>query len=412
MQQKVLITLMLILAAAVGEKAAMGFERRIGARPMGMGDAFVAIADDINAINYNPAGLAFTEKMAGSLEYANLYPGLDDGLIQENHLVYTQRLEAIGGIGLAWNNRSVFGTYHENEFLLGYARGLDSIPLWAGAAAKLYYLAYTDSDSRSMNDYFAKESGVVQFGLDMGFLYQIIAEKETLPGINAGLMIQNLTESDMGIKAQSREPIETRLGGSIFYQEWDADVDLVYSDSEFQAHAGVEKWWEGKTWGARLGVIGGQGTGLTWTAGGSYTFALTNMSIRVNYAFNYSFGGIQETGGVHRLSLDIYPANVIPGGTGKTQSQPQAEKERKVERVRNYVLKQIQLYFSLQNKIAAMQAKTTNPGLEAAKIKLHEAVGKLVWEQDIIGFIQNIRTAEEEINKLENDFRNHIRLQQ
>jgi hypothetical protein len=42
------------------------------ARPMGMGGAFTAVADDINAVYYNPAGLAFKEKQGNLFSYAKI----------------------------------------------------------------------------------------------------------------------------------------------------------------------------------------------------------------------------------------------------------------------------------------------------------------------------------------------------
>ena len=35
-----------------------GLKSGLGARPLGMGGAFTAVSDDINAIYYNPAGLS------------------------------------------------------------------------------------------------------------------------------------------------------------------------------------------------------------------------------------------------------------------------------------------------------------------------------------------------------------------
>ncbi len=44
-----------------------------GARPVGMGDAFVAVADDINAIYWNPAGLSHLDRPAVVYNYADWY---------------------------------------------------------------------------------------------------------------------------------------------------------------------------------------------------------------------------------------------------------------------------------------------------------------------------------------------------
>ncbi len=288
---------------------AQAVERRIGARPMGMGDAFLALADDMNTLNYNPAGLALEKNIEISMEYANLYPGLDDGVIQENHLVYTQTLYDSGGFGLGWNNRSVAGVYMENEFILGYAlRPGAQWPLWLGLTAKLFYLNYTDSQTRAQNSYFADGFDKFQIGFDVGGLCEIIPVTKSLPGIRAGFSFLNLNQPDLGLYAESRQPLEFRFGGSVVGGEWGSALDLVYSDSHFQVHAGAEKWFLNRQWGVRAGIIAGEGTGPTGTMGGSYTLDLESLKIRMNYAFNYSWGGIKETAGIQRLSLDfLYP---------------------------------------------------------------------------------------------------------
>ena len=55
----------------------MIFEIGMGARALGMGGAFVAVADDANAIYYNPAGLAYMEgRNITSLYSSLLAPGI------------------------------------------------------------------------------------------------------------------------------------------------------------------------------------------------------------------------------------------------------------------------------------------------------------------------------------------------
>ena len=58
--------------ASVGETTADFLITASGARPQGMGGAFAAFYDDINALYYNPAGLAFLTQGELSLMYSNL----------------------------------------------------------------------------------------------------------------------------------------------------------------------------------------------------------------------------------------------------------------------------------------------------------------------------------------------------
>jgi long-subunit fatty acid transport protein len=54
------------LAHAAGTTGANGIKLSAGARPEGMGGAFVGVADDISAIFWNPAGLSMLGSQEGS----------------------------------------------------------------------------------------------------------------------------------------------------------------------------------------------------------------------------------------------------------------------------------------------------------------------------------------------------------
>lgn len=76
-----------------------------GARVMGMGDAFVALADDVNASYYNPAGLTQLKRIEIQVMYAGYYLGLSDG-ISDALIGYGQKLkEEMGAFGLNYLQR-------------------------------------------------------------------------------------------------------------------------------------------------------------------------------------------------------------------------------------------------------------------------------------------------------------------
>jgi len=74
MKQKTLILLLGLSLCVIGEGFAGGWDNSlIGARPAGMAAAFVGLADDANAIFYNPAGLIFTTVDGGLIVCAKRY---------------------------------------------------------------------------------------------------------------------------------------------------------------------------------------------------------------------------------------------------------------------------------------------------------------------------------------------------
>ena len=57
----------------------------LGIRPLGMGNAFVAVCDDRNALHYNPAGLANIERW--SISGLGMYGGVDDEFFEVVHFI-------------------------------------------------------------------------------------------------------------------------------------------------------------------------------------------------------------------------------------------------------------------------------------------------------------------------------------
>ena len=58
-----------LICLAAGTSGAIILKQTSGARPLGMGEAFVALANDVNALNFNPAGLAHIRNHEISVMY-------------------------------------------------------------------------------------------------------------------------------------------------------------------------------------------------------------------------------------------------------------------------------------------------------------------------------------------------------
>lgn len=90
-----------------GSHAAEFLSHGVGARAIGMGSAFVAIADDSTATYWNPAGLTNIEKNSFSTMYSDTFRSGDGsffskGLVNYNFVNYVHQIEDIGSIGLSW----------------------------------------------------------------------------------------------------------------------------------------------------------------------------------------------------------------------------------------------------------------------------------------------------------------------
>jgi hypothetical protein len=73
-----------LVLPAVARSAPAG-PHLLGIRPLGMGNAFVAVCDDRNALHYNPAGLANIERW--SISGLGMYGGVDDEFFEVVHFI-------------------------------------------------------------------------------------------------------------------------------------------------------------------------------------------------------------------------------------------------------------------------------------------------------------------------------------
>lgn len=83
---------------AVSEAAVLFLMISPGARASGMGEAFVAIADDATAIYWNPAGLAWQYGREVTIMHANWLPQFA-GDMYYDFIAYRQDIEGVGTIG-------------------------------------------------------------------------------------------------------------------------------------------------------------------------------------------------------------------------------------------------------------------------------------------------------------------------
>ena len=92
-----------------------------GARPMGMGGAYVALAQDAQAVLWNPAGLTAVPAKEVSLMYAHQM-----ALIPYIFASYSQSFWETQGIGAAviYSGDEVLS---ESTILVGYAHSLDRV---------------------------------------------------------------------------------------------------------------------------------------------------------------------------------------------------------------------------------------------------------------------------------------------
>ena len=135
-----------------------------GARPVGMGGAFTAIADDANAPLYNPSGLVQVQWNEVSAMYAQLFTGVDlyagqnTTTLAQGYLSYVLKpIHNIGSFGVSWASFDTTSLYREDTLTLTYAKNVgDFVPVLdnsLSAGVNLKYLRRGITlDSYTTND--------------------------------------------------------------------------------------------------------------------------------------------------------------------------------------------------------------------------------------------------------------------
>jgi len=163
-----------------------------GARPAGLGNAYVGLANDVNSIVWNPAGISSVKKMETSFTYTKLL-----GLVDYNFLAFSLPLSDDQGAGAALI-ASGDAALREYTLNLGYSRKFMLDNLYIGFGLKFRYASF-GNNSLSASDYILFEQdeisdgllnqvkgSAVGFGIDFGILYHVNDK------IKVGLMFRDI----------------------------------------------------------------------------------------------------------------------------------------------------------------------------------------------------------------------------
>ncbi len=275
--KQLLISMILVLNAAM--LLAVFDDYQPSARARGMGNAYTAVADDINSIFYNPAGLALT-------------PGeINIGGANLQSRAFTQFKSAAGGYALPQKYGTValgmrmmdvdfedVNLMSEQIWSIGHGFALlrdihSSIQF--GYSGNLYRLRFDDTDTESA------------FGVDIGVL--AILHRRT----RFGFSVTNVNHPKMGDVNQHDLPRKLALGISyIPYEDVVTSVEVkkdFAQQTEFMA--GVE-YRIFDPFSIRMGV---HQNPASWSAGAS--FYLSGISI------DYSFSSHAVLDGTHYLNV-------------------------------------------------------------------------------------------------------------
>ena len=245
-----------VSASVLGQGQAGAFLRYgVGGRALGMGRAFVAVADDASGVYWNPAGIVGAKRFEVTSMYSNLYydsqfaqfgfvvPRPGDGIQDKvaRFLVGPACAFGFGWVGLStagYEQRSETGVFlgdfgiSENAFLLAWAR--EEVWTWGILRYGLNF-KFVNQNFSGLEPNPALGYGRVNRdwsgGMDVGFtfqpihapLFRIVSLRYLLP-LRLGLVLQNVVQPSWRALGRHRDafPLAIRWGMSyrLILRDW------------------------------------------------------------------------------------------------------------------------------------------------------------------------------------------------
>jgi len=272
MKQLICLLLAVVLCGSTAMAALDLSEIGVGARPLSLGKAYFALADDASAIFTNPAGLSRNKSlnlvsmggaMLGDVNYILLGAAENSplgkfGVGYVNASVGSIPLMQLVGSGPSQEAQQYGATDYTSSLIVfsygsklsRFLRGGAGGNVALGASLKLFAQGFTGGGS-TMQD--ATGSGM---DADLGMLWDVN------PWLNFGLTMQNFLPESFGGKFSWQKnavteaiPMVTHLGGRLNMfgpngarANWDQKLDLLFDLEKSSQnrptayHAGVEYW--------------------------------------------------------------------------------------------------------------------------------------------------------------------------
>ena len=262
----------------------------VGARPMAMGETFVGIADDGNALYWNPAGLPFINHYEVNSMYADLYR---TG-VKNNYVAFTVPYSNKLALGVDWFNIGF------NDEELGYNQNQLNFAL----AYKVFNRLSVGANVKYLNT-FTKLDGNTEgegsgWAADFGLISHITNK------IRLGVMVHDIIEPEITYNHGTDDKIRSRnvrFGGS--YRPFNNLI--VAADIDDRIHFGSEYLLLNM-----LSLRGGLQKDLYTSEGMIYSFGFGLKWQFINFDYSYTIPSTLEN--TSRFSIgfffDLFPSKV------------------------------------------------------------------------------------------------------
>lgn len=261
----------------------------VGARPLAMGGAFIAVADDSSLVYWNPAGLGALAH--SEVQWTHTANNRDFYNYDEFVSLVTDK-----GWGISWIRQGLWGGKWGSDWLvLSYGRAAKP-DTYLGVNLRREAYHYLDTGGRGSPAY----QEAVRLGLDLGFLY--------MPGgrYSLGLLVQDANGGAVRWPNGMEERIALNLRPGFAFRPNSRTLialdvyDLLNENNQLSLRLGGEFKLDPR-WRLRAGYYGNDGGALTL----GVTYALPDWSLDYAYLGGNPLSGTGGLGGTHQFGIRV-----------------------------------------------------------------------------------------------------------
>jgi hypothetical protein len=292
-------------AASVSQATLLFLKIAPGARPAGMGEAYVAISDDATATWWNPAGLGFQHGREFTMMYVRWLPQFN---LSDLYYAYISGIYEVpewgmfGGNIIFLNlgettrtdeNARVLGTFSSYEVAVtGTYGALINQHLSMGVGLKLAYSSLSPTGAGQE----AGKGTATAVAADLGVLYK----SPQLRGLSLGANLSNMGPKVAYIDRAQADPLPTNLKAGFAYRIIDQEYNRLTIASDVNKEL-VKRDAFGRSDEFYAALFSSWGDGdlvksLIWNIGAEYWYS-TLVGLRAGYwnddlgkVFPYTFG--------------------------------------------------------------------------------------------------------------------------
>jgi len=288
--------------AKTGTSGAQFLELGVSARAVGMGNAFLAMADDASAIYYNPAGLSQLSQREIILTHVD-YPA--DITYDFAGLAYPELLGGVWGLGFYFLNSGDmdYTTYSHPSFEEWSSGQTFSAKEYAVSLSYGRRLTERFSIGTTLKfiDELYEEERATGWAADIGTMYNT-----GFRNFRIGMVMSNFGPDLKFIREDYPLPITFKFGVSMEVINLGdhrtlVDLEVGHPNDNLEKFNGGLEYWYRDMLALRIGSQAGYDEGdLGFGAGIKLPF-YNKTKLRVDYAY-HDFGNLTE---VHRFTLNL-----------------------------------------------------------------------------------------------------------